>query len=359
VSALREQALEGALSAAGGVPPAVVWIASDEDLLRLEAADRVRASARGAGFDERRVFDVDRAFRVDALVAEAGAMSLFSSRRLLELRFAGKPARELGEALAEAVPALPDDVRLLVTSPRLDRATSESPWFARIVRAGWYVPIPVVERDRLPAWIGARLARDGRRADDATLRLIAERVEGNLLAARQEVDKLALLLPPGPLEADAVRAAVLDVARWDAFDLVGAAVAGDAPRALRCLAGLHAEGTPVPVVLWALADAVRTLARVSAARDAGRPVGQALRDARVWGDRERSYAAALRRLRTPRLRRLLQVCARTDRIAKGVLDGDEWLSLEAIVLELAGVGSLALDPGPAGARVPDPMEPRR
>ena len=358
---MREQALEGALAKAGGVPAPVVWIASDEALLRLEAADRVRASARGAGFDERRVFDVDRAFRVDALAAEAGALSLFSSRRLLELRFAGKPARELGEALADAVEALPDDVRLLVTSPRLDKATAESAWFARIARAGWYVAIPVVERDRLPAWIGERLARDGRRADPATLQLIADRVEGNLLAARQEVDKLALLLPPGTLDPGAVRAAVLDVARWDAFDLVGAAVAGDVSRALRCLAGLRAEGTAVPVVLWALAEAVRTLARVSAARDGGHAVGQALREARVWGDRERAYAAALRRLDTPALRRLLQACARTDRIAKGVLGGDEWLSLEAIVLGLAGARSLALEAESvfAGARAPAPMEPRR
>jgi DNA polymerase-3 subunit delta len=359
VSALREQALEAALAKAGGVPPPVVWIASDEALLRLEAVDRVRASARAAGFDERRVFDADRTFRVEALVAEAGALSLFASRRLLELRFTGKPARELGEALADAIEALPDDVRLLVESPRLDKASAESAWFSRIARAGWYVAIPVVERDRLAAWIGERLGRHGRRTDPATLQRIADRVEGNLLAARQEVDKLALLLPPGVLDAEAVLDAVLDVARWDAFDLVDAAVAGDAPRALRCLGGLRAEGTVVPAFLWTLAEAVRTLARASAARDAGRPAGQALREARIWGDRERTYAAALRRLDTPALRRLLQACARTDRIAKGVLDGDAWLSVEAIVLGLAGARSLALEADAAlhGARSSPPMEP--
>jgi DNA polymerase-3 subunit delta len=348
LTALRDAQLDAALAKTGGVPPPVTWIASDEPLLMLEAADRVRAAARGAGFDERQVFHVDRSFRVDALAAEAGALSLFASRRLLELRFTGKPGKELGEALADAVEALPEDVRLLATSPRLDKATAESAWFGRLARLGWYVAIPVVERDRLPTWIGERLARDGRRADAATLRLIAERVEGNLLAARQEVDKLALLFPQGVLDADAVRAAVLDVARWDAFDLVDAAVAGDAPRALRCLAGLRAEGTAVPVVLWALAEAVRTLARAAGARDAGRPVGQALREARVWGDRERTYAAALRRLDTATLRRLLRACARTDRIAKGVADGDEWLSLEAVVLVLAGASSLALEAEAAG-----------
>ncbi len=163
MSVLREPQLEGALARAGGVPPPVVWIASDEPLLLLEAADRVRASARGAGFDERRVFHVDRTFRVDALAAEAGALSLFSSRRLLELRFAGKPGRELGEALAAAVGALSDDVRLLVTSPRLDKATAESAWFGGVVRDGWYLAIPVVERDRLPAWIGD-VSRSGENA---------------------------------------------------------------------------------------------------------------------------------------------------------------------------------------------------
>jgi DNA polymerase-3 subunit delta len=344
---IREQALAAALEKARGALPPVVWIASDEPLLMLEAADAVRASLRAAGFDERQVFQADRAFRAEHLLQEAGALSLFASRRLLELRMSAKPGKELGEALSGVAEQLPDDVRLLVTGPRLDKAATETAWFGRIGRAGWVVAIPTVERDRLPEWIGERLARGGRQADPATLQLIADRVEGNLLAAKQEVDKLGLLFPPGRLDPDAVRAAVLDVARWDAFDLVGAAVAGQVARALRCLAGLRAEGTAVPVVLWALSDAIRTLARVSGARDAGRPVAQALRDARVWGDRERLYGAALRRLDTRTLHRLLRACARVDRMTKGVLDGDDWQSLEAIVLGLAGARSLALESDPA------------
>ncbi len=333
---IRDSALAGALAKAGGVPPPVVWIASDEPLLMLEAADAVRTALRGAGFEERQVFNADRGFRLEALLREADALSLFATRRLLELRLPGKPGKELGEGLAAALARWPEDTRLLVTSPRLDRATTEAPWFSRIDRAGWYVPIGVVERERLPDWIGERLARGGQQADAATRRLIADRVEGNLLAARQEVAKLGLLFPPGPLDADAVRAAVLDVARWDPLDLATAALAGEVERALRCLAGLRAEGTAVPVVLWALADAVRTLLRAATARDAGRPVSQALRDARVWSSRERLYAGALGRLRTPALRRLLQACARADRIAKGVQAGDDWQALEAIVLGLSG-----------------------
>lgn len=339
---LREDALAAALAKARGVPPPVTWIASDEALLQLEAADLLRASAREAGFIEREVFHAERGFRPEALTESAGALSLFASRRLLELRIGGKVGKELGEAIARVVAGLPDDTRLLVTSPRLDRSATESPWHARIVAAGWMIPIAVVERDRLAGWIGERLARGGQQADAATLRLIADRVEGNLLAAKQEVAKLGLLLPPGRLDPDAVRAAVLDVARWDVFDLVAAAAAGDVDRALRCLSGLRAEGTAVPVVLWALADTVRTLLRAAAARRAGRPIAQVLRELRVWGPRERAYANALGRLDPPALRSLLQACARTDRITKGVLGGDDWQWLEAIVLGLAGVPSLAL-----------------
>jgi DNA polymerase-3 subunit delta len=345
---IRGDALPALLARAAraGLPP-LAWVASDEPLLQLEAADALRATARALGFSERQVFVAERGFRLDALLHEADALSLFASRRLLELRLAGKPGKELGEALADAVPRLHDDVRVLVTSPRLERAATDAAWFARLDRAGWMVAIPEVERSRLPAWIGERLSRAGQQADAATLQAIAERVEGNLLAADQEVRKLALLFPAGRLDADAVRAAVLDVARWDAFDLVGAALAADPERALRCLHGLRAEGAAVPVVLWALADGVRGLLRVSLAQEAGRPLGQAMREARIWGERERLAPKALARLPRARIRQLLRACARVDRMTKGILAGDDWLALEAVVLGLAGSRSLALDADPA------------
>lgn len=323
--------------ARGAALPPLVWIATDEALLGLEAADAVRAAARAAGHDERRVFHADRELPLRELLHEIDSPSLFASRRLIELRLGGKAGKGTGDALAELVPRVGDDVRLLVSGPRLDRQATESAWFARVDRAGWVVAIPEVDRAALPDWIGARLARSGQRADPATLRLIADRVEGNLLAADQEVRKLALLLPAGPLPADAVRAAVLDVARWDAFDLVDAALAGDAQRALRCLHGLRAEGTAGPVILWALADALRTLMRVDAALQQGRPLGQALRESRVWGPRERLVPAALRRTPPAARRALLRACARADRILKGVERGDDAAALEALVLGLAGV----------------------
>jgi len=327
---------------APGLPP-LVWIATDEPLLGIEAADRVRTAARAAGFDERRVFHAGREAPLAELLHEADSMSLFASRRLLELRLTNKPAKALGDALADALPRLADDTRLLVSGPRLDRQVTETAWFGRLERAGWIVAIPTIERAQLPGWIGERLARHDQRADAATLRLIAERVEGNLLAADQEVRKLALLLPPGDLDAEAVRAAVLDVARWDVFDLVEAALAGDGSRTLRCLQGLRAEGTAAPVVLWALSDAVRTLLRLGVAQQAGRPLAQAMREARVWGPRERLYPGALRRLSPPVLRSLLRACAAADRIVKGLGADDDGQALESIALGLAGVPSLALE----------------
>jgi DNA polymerase-3 subunit delta len=340
---IRGEALAGALKSARtkGLPP-ILWIASDEALLRQEAADAVRACARELGFEERSVFQVERGFKLEAVLAQTQALSLFSSRKLLEVRIPGKPGKELGEGLGTAAQSLDEDIRVLVTSPRLDRATSESAWFARIEAAGLAVAIPEIARAQLPGWIGERLARNGQQADAATLTLIAERVEGNLLAADQEVRKLALVLPAGRLSADAVRAAVLDVARWDAFDLVDAALAGDTPRTLRCVAGLRAEGTAVPVVLWALADAVRNLIRLSQATAAGTPLPGAMRALRIWGERERLYPQALRRLPPARLHQLLRACIQADRITKGVGAGDDWQMLEAITLGLAGAPSLAL-----------------
>jgi DNA polymerase-3 subunit delta len=340
---IRAEALAGALKAmqTRGLPP-VVWIASDEALLRQEAADAVRAAARAQGFEERTVFHVERGFKLEQLFAETQALSLFASRRLLELRIPGKPGKELGDGLAQALASLPDDTRLLVTSPRLDRATSDSAWFTRIDTQGLAVGIASVTRAQLPGWIGERLSRNSQQADAATLALIAERVEGNLLAADQEVRKLALLLPTGRLDPAAVRSAVLDVARWDAFDLVDAALAGDARRTLRCVAGLRSEGAAVPVVLWALADATRNLLRLSRAAGSGTPLPSAMRALRIWGERERLYPQALRRLPPARLRQLMRGCIRVDRITKGIGAGNDWQTLEAVALGLAGAPSLGL-----------------
>lgn len=333
MSQVRPEALAAALER--GLP-AIAWIHGDEPLLALEAADAVRAAARAAGATERIVFEGGRGFRPEALAAEAGALSLFGEGKLLELRLAAKPGKEIGQLLADLAARLPDEVRLLVQSPRLDRAVTDSAWFAAVDRHAIVVPVYPVARQQLPQWIGARLARQRQRADPDTLEFIAERVEGNLLAAHQEIRKLALLFPEGSLPAEETRAAVLNVARYGAFDLVEPMLGGDAARTLRTLEGLRAEGEAGPLILWSVADALRTLLRLHEALAAGRPIAGELRAARVFGPREQLFQGALRRLDADTVRDTLQQAALTDKMMKGLAAGDAWRALETLALAIAG-----------------------
>jgi len=317
--------------------PRVVWIHGDEPLLVLEAADAARAAARAAGASERAVFEGGRGFRPEMLAAEAAALSLFDDGKLLELRLPTRPGKELGQALAELADRMADAVRLLLVSPRLDRAVTDSAWFGGIDRHALVVPVYPVSRQQLPQWIGARLARQRQRADPDTLEFIAERVEGNLLAAQQEIRKLGLLFGEGDLPADEVRAAVLNVARYGAFDLIDPMLAGDAARTLRTLDGLRAEGEAGPLILWGVADSLRTLLRLHEARAAGRPIAAELRAARVFGPREQLYQTALRRLDAAAVRDALQRAALTDRMMKGLTPGDAWRVLDALAMTIAGV----------------------
>lgn len=337
---IRPEALQAALERA--IPP-IAWIHGDEPLLSIEAADWVRAQARSAGYDERVVFEIDRHFKPMMLQAETGALSLFASRKLIELRFSGKPSKELGETLVECLKSIDESVRLLAVSGRLDRASTETGWFREVERQGLVVPVYPVERRELPRWIASRLQAQGQRADPQTLELIAERVEGNLLAAHQEVRKLGLLFGRGDLPAQDARSAVLSVARFDAFGLVDALLAGEAARCRRSLAGLQAEGEAAPLLIWALADAVRALLRLQAAAAEGRPLQPLMRQARIFGPRERLFSSALSRLPTHRLEHSLQQLALIDRMVKGAAPGDAWHALERLILALAGLECATTD----------------
>lgn len=336
---IRAEMLDGAL--ARGVPP-IVWIHGNEALIVQECAQAVRDTLHAQRFEERHVFDAGRGFRVEALIAQTDTLSLFAARQLIELRFGtAKPTKEIGQALADAAARIDDDTRLLVSGPRLDRAATASGWFGAIERAGFIVTVWPVDRAQLPQWIAARLARQKQRADRETLEWIAERVEGNLLAAHQEITKLGLLCPGGTLQPQAVRDAVLDVARYDPFDLVEAMLAADVARALRTLDGLRAEGAAEALVLWAIADALRTLLRLREACDAGTPLAQAMRAARVPRPRERGYERALARLGAAPLHEGLRDAARTDRMIKGIEAGSAWQALESLALRMAGAPVLA------------------
>lgn len=328
--------LEGLDAALARRLPPLAWVHGDEALLVIEAADAIRAAFRAAGHTEREVLVVDRGFRVDALLAQAGTMSLFAESRLIELRLSGKPGKELGDALAALAASGDESTRVLVSGPRLDRAATGSAWFAELDRNALSVAVYPVERARLGQWIAARLARQGQRLDAGTLAFVADRVEGNLLAAQQEILKLGLLFGRGQLAGEDVRQAVLDVARYDAFGVGEAMLAGDAARALRTLDGLAAEGQAVPLVLWAMAEAIRNLWRLSQARDRGENPAQLTRSLRIYPPRDRAYLDAVRRLDTAAAERAMRVAAEVDRMAKGVAPGDPWAAMAHLAMAIAG-----------------------
>lgn len=320
--------------------PAVVWIHGNETLLVLEAADAVRGRARADGCEERTVVQVERGFTTADLAQHTESLSLFASRRLIELRLAARPSREFGEALGSTAAGLDDSVRILVSSPLLDRSALASAWFKQLDARMLHVAIYPVDHQRLPGWISERLAAQGQSLPPAGLELIAERVEGNLLAAHQEIRKLGLLFPAGRLDVEAVRDAVLNVARYDPWTLLEAALAGDVGRTRRSLDGLRAEGAAEPLVLAALADGARTLLRLFDDRQRGVALARSLAQARVFGPRTAAYRTAMARHDSHKARRLLQRAAGADRIIKGAATGDPWQALDELALALAGAPSL-------------------
>lgn len=311
-------------------------IHGDEPLLALEAADAVRAAARRRGHVEREVLQVERGFDWSALAHAGASLSLFGGAKIVELRMpSGKPGAEGGAAIVAYCERLAPDVVTIVSLPRLDRATQSSAWFRALSEAGTVVDVFPIERARLPAWIGARLARQGQRAANEVLEFIADRVEGNLLAAHQEVQKLALLAPRGALSLDAVREAVANVARYDAFDASNALLAGDTARYARVIAGLRNEGEAPTLVLWAIAEDLRALARVQDGMRAGRALDQLLRENRVWGARQNAIRAGLRRVARAPIDQAIRRAAEIDRAIKGVAKLDPWEGFIRLGLELA------------------------
>ena len=327
---------------ARGVRPLYV-VHGDEPLLALEAGDAIRAAARAAGAAERDVLVAEPGFRWDAFLAVNANASLFGDRKFVDLRIpSGKPGVEGGRAL-EAFAARPNpDHVTLITLPRLDRATQASAWFAALAGAGATVAVYPVEREALPRWIADRLARQRQRASAETLAFLADRCEGNLLAARQEIEKLALLLPEGAREHAAVEAAVADVARYDVFELSEAWLAGDATRAVRVLRALEAEGEAATLAVWQFAEDVHALAAVTTLMRNGTPAAAAVRTARVWGRRQAAMERAARRVAPSLVAPLLVAAAALDALAKGIGRGNAWDDLETAALALAGSPAMKL-----------------
>jgi len=334
---LRPEALDGHL--AKGLAPLYV-ITSDEHLLALEAADKIRRSARAQGYSERDVLTVERNFKWGELLAANQALSLFGDKKLIELRIpGGKPGKDGSAALQNYAKDLNPDNLTLITLPKLDWQTAKAAWVAGLQQAAVYIEIPNVERPQLPGWIGMRLASQEQSAERPSLDFIADRVEGNLLAAHQEIQKLGLLHPPGKLTHDQVIDAVLNVARYDVFKLSEAMLAGDPARLVRMLEGLKGEGEALPLVLWAVSEEIRTLLKLKAGMAQGRPLGALIKEYRIWGPRERMMEPALRRMSLPVLEAALQQAAQVDKMVKGLrakqFAGDAWDAMLQLALRVA------------------------
>ncbi len=330
--------------ARGKLAPLYV-VSGDEPLLAIEAQDAIRAAARAAGFSEREVVHADGRSDWSQLTAAAQGMSLFAERRIVEIRLpGGKPGKEGAAALIAHAQAPSDDLLTLIALPALDWKTRRSGWAAALESAGVWVDVPQVERAKLPDWIAGRLAKQQQRAARDALEFVADRVEGNLLAAHQEIGKLGLLYPAPAgkareLSLEDVRSAVLDVARFDVFGLPLAMLDGDALRVLRMMEVLRAEGEPLPLLIWAVSEEVRTLLRLRALTDRGVPFAQAAREVWVRKEKEALTQKAVRRVDAGRLTALLARCADVDRVMKGLrapaADSDAWLELTDIALAVA------------------------
>jgi DNA polymerase III subunit delta len=320
-----------------GLAP-IYLVSGDEPLLVNEAADAIRARARKDGFTERDLHSIERGFDWDGLLTESRSMSLFAQRKIIEIRMTNPtPGEQGGAAIIElATQSSPDNLVLVITG-KLDGRTQSSKWVSAIEKHGLLVQVWPIELQRLPTWIRERLARHKLNADAAAATLLAERVEGNLLAAHQEVEKLALLLPPGPLSVETVMDAVADSARFDVLQVGEAAMRGQTARALRILEGLRGEGIDATLVLWAVNKDLQWLARAQYLMSSGQSADSAMNAIYVWRPRQVAMKHALSRLPAAAIRALLLDAERVDRSIKGALRNDPWGELEGLVARLSGV----------------------
>ena len=318
----------------------------DEPLLMMEAMDQLRAMAKKQSYTEREVLLQERGFDWSALLSAGQTMSLFGDKRWLELRIpTGKPGRDGADALKQFAAQIksqtldtPDTVVCIIL-PRLDGKTKTSAWFSALDEAGMAIQIDSLDRSQLPQWITGRLKNQNQEVEPGVegmraLEFMANQVEGNLIAAHQEIQKLGLLYPNGKLTEEQIRTAILKVARYNVFELTEAMLAGDLARLNRMLDGLKGEGEPLVLILWSVTEELRLLSKLKAASDAGESVQQLMRANRVWGNKERLYPNALRRVQPLKLRRAMQVAAGLDRQVKGLyaadLPADPWDGLRLV-----------------------------
>jgi DNA polymerase-3 subunit delta len=328
-----DRSLEGELAP-------LYWLSGDEPLLLQEAAAAVRDAARAGGFGEREVFDVEARFKFDNVLFAANSMSLFTEQKLIELRFqSGRITKEGAEAISKYIDDPADGNLLLVTSPKLDGRIERAAWFKSMVAFGVWVPIYPVTLDRLPKWLGERCRKAGVKLDAEAFELLLERVEGNLLAAAQEIERLKILDPEATWTRERLLEATEDASRYTIYQLIDHALEGDARRVTRMLYALRMEGSEPIAINGALMRELRSLLKMSNEIDGGR-VESVLQAHRVWASRKRAVSRALARLSSDALEDLLEGSLLVDRASKGMDKADPWQELGHIFLTLAGHRSI-------------------
>lgn len=331
---MKIQAAQLAAHLSKGLAPVYV-LSGDEPLQLLEAADAIRLAAKEAGYITRVVMEVGSGFKWGELALEADSMSLFGDKKVIDLRIPdGKPGAEGSAALCQYAERLPPDTLLLVSMPKLDSKQTASKWYSALDQAGISLQIWPPNTAQLPGWIKARMQQAGLMPGTEVAELLAEQVEGNLLAAKGEIEKLLLLYGPGPINLDQLREMIADSARFDVFALVDAALEGNSQRCLRILGGLREEGLAEPILVWALARELRQMHQIAlAARNSG--LEHAISQARVWSNRAPLVKKALGRIRSNQTWLcLLALCQKADAASKGASADDPWVLCEQLCLAL-------------------------
>ncbi len=315
---------------------ALYTLFGNEPLLIIEAADLIRNTLRQQGYTERETYTVDDRFNWADLQYAGSRLSLFGERKIMDIRIpSGKPGREGSKAIEAYCHALPPDTVTLMTLPRIDKSSQSTKWFKTLESTGLTIATYAIDQSQLPAWIGQRLKMQQQKTDFDTLQFLADKVEGNLLAAHQEIIKLALLYPAGILSFDQVKNVVLNVARYDVFKLSEAMITADTIRYTRILTGLQGEGAPPPLILATLVEQIRLLIFICKGLDTGKSVAQLMKESRIWGDRQKVMVAAAKRIGLKPLILALLHAAKIDRISKGVAKGNTWDELLQLGMHFA------------------------
>lgn len=311
-------------------------ICSDEVLLVTETVDALRNKARKAFYTEREILDVEGRFNWGQLSQALQDMSLFGDKKIIEIRIpSGKPGKDGADALKTMCGQTSDDNAIIITLPRLDKTAKNSVWFKALSGAGEIIDIANIALPQLPRWISERLKLNGQTASPASLQLMSQQFEGNLIAAHQEIQKLALLFPAGALTDEQIQQSVFNVARYDVFGLSEGVLSGDVARVCRMIEGLKAEGESIVLVLWALTEDVRTLASLKIDVENGGNLSSLIREKRIWGAREKAMPQAVNALTLPFLKNAVARTHELDKMAKGLAKGDVWEATLQLASQIA------------------------